>query len=66
MAQKPPLNIRILDPNKYVQEHQALPVSNPAIFESSSRRFHPDGFFSEVIFGPSGSNERLVHRGYVE
>ena len=66
MAQKPPLNIRILDPNKYVQEHQALPVSNPAIFESSSRRFHPDGFFSEVIFGPSGSNERLVHRGYVD
>ena len=36
------------------------------MFEPSTSRFHPDGLFSEVIFGQIGSTERLVRRGYLE
>ena len=63
---KPPFNVRIVDPKEYITKWGLLPVTNHAIYESSSTRFHPDGFFSEVIFGPIGSNERLVKKGYID
>ncbi len=65
MAKKP-YNISIIDPDKYIIERGYLPVTSHAIYETSSTRFHPDGFFSEVIFGQIGTPERLIRRGYVE
>lgn len=59
-----PFNITVLNPNEYIVKHNCLPVTSFAIFEASSTRFHPDGLFSEVIFGQIGSKERLVKRGY--
>lgn len=61
-----PLNISILDPNEYIVRKNALPVTSHAIYETSTKQFHPDGFFSEVIFGQIGSSDRLIRRGYLE
>lgn len=61
-----PFNIRILDPDTYIPNRNILPVTSHAIYESSSNRLHPDGFFSEVIFGQIGSKERLVKHGYLD
>ena len=65
-SKKPPFNVQIVDPKDYIQRHNVLPVSNHAIYESSSTKFHPDGFFSEVIFGPIGSSDRLIKKGYID
>lgn len=66
MAIKAPFNISIIDPNEYILRRNCLPVTTHAIFEASTSRFHPDGFFSEVIFGEVGTNERLIKRGYID
>ena len=62
----PPFNIQILDAEEYIKLKGCLPVTNMAMFESSTRRFHPDGLYSEVIFGQVGSKERLIRRGYID
>lgn len=64
-SKKPPLNVTIVDPQNYIDKWGLLPVSNHSIYEPSSSKFHPDGFFSEVIFGQIGSSTRLVKKGYV-
>lgn len=60
-----PFNIQILDPETYIPRKNALPITSHSIYESSSNRLHPDGFFSEVIFGQIGSRDRLVRHGYI-
>ena len=62
----PPFNISILDPDEYIPRKNLLPVSSHALFETSSKQFHPEGLFSEAIFGQIGSNERLVRRAYLD
>ena len=61
-----PFNIQILEPNEYIQRKNILPVSSHAMFEASTSRFHPEGLFSEVIFGQVGSSERLIRRGFFD
>lgn len=63
---KAPFNISVIDPIEYIQRKSCLPVSSHSVYESSSEQFHPDGLFSEVIFGQVGSTERLIKRGYIE
>ena len=65
MAKLAPFNITMIDPDEYVQRKQCLPVSSNAMYESSTERFHPDGLYSEVIFGQLGSRERLIRRGFM-
>lgn len=43
-----------------------LPVTTTAIFESSNRKFHPEGLFSEVIFGQVGTEDRRIRKGYID
>lgn len=62
----PPFNINILDVDEYIQAHGALPVTSHSIFEAGSHTFHPNGLFSEAIFGPINSNDRLVRRAYLD
>lgn len=62
----PAFNIRILDPDEYIQRRNCLPVSSHAMFETATARFHPEGLFSEVIFGQVGSTDRLVRRGFMD
>ena len=65
-SKKPPFNVQIVDPQEYIQKWGLLPVTSHAIYETSSKKFHPDGFFSEVIFGMVGSNDRLIKKGYID
>lgn len=62
----PPFNISIIDPKEYIPRKGLLPVTDHAIFELNTRRFHPEGFFSEAIFGQIGSRDRLVKKGYID
>lgn len=62
----PAFNITIFEPEEYIQRKGALPVSSHAMFETNTSRFHPEGFFSEVIFGQLGSRERLVKKGFID
>ena len=64
--QKAPFNVKILDPEEYIPRKNCLPVSSFSMYEPSSTRFHPDGLFSEVIFGQIGSSSRLIKRGYLD
>ena len=66
MAKLPPFNIQIMDVDDFIQRHSLLPVTSTNIFESGTRRFHPDGLYSEVIFGQVGSRDRLVRKGYID
>lgn len=62
-----PLNIRIMDVDAEIKQNGYLPVTSLAINEPSSPDFHPDGLFSEEIFGAIGSRERTLERfGYIE
>ena len=63
---KSPFNVKILEPNSYISARNCLPVTSFAMYEPSTTSFHPDGFFSEVIFGQIGSSQRLIKRGYIE
>ena len=65
MAKLAPFNITMINPDEYVERKQCLPVTSHAMYESSTERFHPDGLYSEVIFGQLGSRERLIRRGFM-
>lgn len=66
MEQLKPFNLTILDPDEYVERKECLPITSYAMYESSTERFHPDGLYSEVIFGQLGSRERFIRRGYID
>lgn len=61
-----PFNIRIMDVDKYIKEHNTLPVTTALIKEPSSPLFNKDGLFSEEIFGRIGTVDRLLTLGYIE
>lgn len=61
-----PFNATILDPNEYIERKNILPVTSMAMYETSTERFHPDGLYSEAIFGQIGSRDRLIKRGYID
>ena len=63
---KSPFNVKILEPNSYIAARNCLPVTSFNMYESSTTSFHPEGLFSEVIFGQVGSNNRLIRRGYID
>ena len=58
--------MRLIDPDTTIQKEGLLPVTTYMIHEPSTNKFHPDGLFSEVIFGSIGSSERLVRFGYID
>lgn len=66
MAAKAPFNVSVIDPDEYVKRKGCLPVTSHSVYEPSTQLFHPDGLFSEVIFGQMGSNDRLIRRGYID
>lgn len=64
--QMDPFNIQILDPDSFIRKHGCMPVTSFAMYEASSTHFHPNGLFSETIFGQVGSRDRLIRRGYFD
>lgn len=61
-----PLNLSIMDVNKFVRENHLLEVTSPFIHESSSTSMHDEGLFSERIFGEMASQTRLIKMGYID
>lgn len=63
--QKAPFNVRILDPDEFIQEKNCQEVTSFAMYTPSSTEFDPSGLFSEQIFGQIGSTTRLVRKGFI-
>jgi hypothetical protein len=61
-----PLSIAIMNIDTYIKENNILEVTSPFIRESSSTNLHPDGLFSERIFGEIASPGRLITFGYID
>ena len=55
-----------MDVDDYITRYQCSPVSSHQIFEASTTKLHPDGLFSEEIFGEIGSDLRLIKFGYID
>ena len=57
--------IKILDLKKFTKK--LTPVTSPDIFSgsSSSGDFHPEGIYSEIIFGPLESKQRMTAFSYI-
>lgn len=65
MAKREPFNIAFLDIDKVIKDEQLQEVTCEFIRESSSNKFHPDGLFSERIFGDIATERRLKRCGYI-
>lgn len=66
MEPKNPLNIWDIDMDKYCKENFLKEVTSMFIYEPSSKSFHPEGLFSELIFGQIGSPERTGTLAYID
>jgi hypothetical protein len=63
---KAPFNIALLDVDKMIRDEKLLPVTSPFIREPSTNTFHPEGLFSEQIFGPIISPMRKTRFAYID
>lgn len=61
-----PINLTILDTPAFIAENRVGRVTSTMLYEPSTHMFHPEGLFSEVIFGKVGSPERSEKFGYIE
>lgn len=61
-----PVNIAIMDVDEFINTHRALPVTSSLVLEPSTNNFHEDGLYSETIFGPVGSPERMTRFGFID
>ena len=66
MNPETPFNAKILDVNTKIRVNTIQPIINLSYYmPSSGNTFSPDGLFSETIFGPLGSTDRMVTFGYI-
>ena len=61
-----PVKLGILDYDKIIQQKGYREVTSNFVHETSSTKFHPQGLYSEEIFGQIASPERLVRNGYID
>ena len=61
-----PIKLSILDYDQRIKDKGYKEVTSNFIHETSSTKFHPEGLFSEEIFGQVTSPERLVRNGYID
>lgn len=66
MISTAPVNVRIMDVDKFIKDSYCLPVSSHQVYEASSTRLHPEGLYSEEIFGEIGTPIRLTRFGYID
>lgn len=65
ISDKKPLNISITNVDETIKQNNFKEVTSNFIKEPSSTSFHPDGLFSEEIFGAIGTDDRLTTFGYI-
>lgn len=56
----------IMHVDKFVKDHGLQQVRSHQIHESSTNQLHPEGLYSEEIFGDIGTPMRLFKFGYIE
>lgn len=61
-----PVNLGIMNVDDFIYRTRALPVTETLIMEPSTNVFHDKGLYSETIFGPIGSPERMLKFGYID
>lgn len=59
------LNVDLLNINEYIKRMNLLEFKSTMIKDSTTGKFHPDGLFSESIFGEVGMRERNTRLGYI-
>jgi hypothetical protein len=55
----------IIDVDKYINENRVQEVTSYYIHEPGTNNFHPEGLFSEEIFGKMISTDRFSKMGYI-
>lgn len=60
-----PFNISLLNIDNYIKSHGCIEIKSSLIWEPSSTNLHPDGLFSEGIFGQIGTTERISRIGFI-
>lgn len=66
IQQDAPLNVAILDVDSFIKKNEISQVTSLSINEPSSNTYNITGLFSEQIFGPLGSTERMITFGYIK
>lgn len=65
MPNRAPLNIKIMNIDSFIKEHDILQVTS-SLAKNADNSLHEDGLFSEVIFGEYASPARLATFGYID
>lgn len=60
-----PIYIHILNYDQRIVDKGFKEVTSNFVHETSSTRFHPEGLFSEEIFGQIASPERITRNAYI-
>jgi len=66
MKPKTPVRLWPMHVDKFVEYNFIKEVSSLMMYTPSSTIFHPQGLYSEEIFGQIGSTERLSKLGYID
>ena len=61
-----PFNITVMNVDSFIARTGAGQVSSLLVTEPSSSDYHPEGLWSEHVFGQIGSPDRLTRFGYIE
>lgn len=60
LLNRPAAKFTLIDSKAYSEQNRLKAITSANIFEPNSRKFHPEGFFSEEIFGNITSMDRFV------
>lgn len=63
---KKPIQGKLLNTEDFIRKNNIKEVTSHAIFEPNTNKFHPEGLFSEEIFGSVLSEERFLKFGYID
>ena len=60
-----PFNTWLMYMPEFIQKNMLQEVTSQLVFEPSSNNYHPEGLFSEQIFGQIGTSQRYSRLGYI-
>lgn len=66
ILEKDPFRAGIMDSSDFVKRNDLQEITSASIFEPNARVFHPEGLFSEVIFGDVVGTERYTTMAYID
>jgi DNA-directed RNA polymerase beta' subunit len=58
--------LNAMDINKYIDNHNVLPVTNLSMYSNNGTEYTEDGLFSEKIFGSLNTADRKKKYGYID